>query len=75
VTPLASAKYYPGDEPLNNPWPRHEVDRDTLPDGQPFTSVWFDMPLNGYWSDVTATFDLDRDGEMLVLALEMIHVM
>ena len=75
VTPLASARYHPGTEPLNNPWPRHEVDRDTLPDGKPFISVWFDMPLDGYWSDVTATFNLDRDGDMLVLALEMIHVM
>ncbi|QKD02965.1 hypothetical protein EB235_16845 [Mesorhizobium loti R88b] len=75
VTPLASARYYPGDEPVNNPWPRHKVDRDTLPDGEPYISVWFDMPLDGYWSDVTATFDLDRDGETLVLALQMIHVM
>jgi hypothetical protein len=75
VTPLASARYYPGTEPVHNPWPRHEVDRNTLPDGEPFISVWFDMPLDGYWSDVTATFDLDRDGETLVLVLDMIHVM
>ncbi|TGQ64232.1 hypothetical protein EN829_020110 [Mesorhizobium sp. M00.F.Ca.ET.186.01.1.1] len=75
VTPLASARYYPGDEPVNNPWPRHEVDRDTLPNGEPFISVWFDMPFDGYWSDVTATFDVDRDGDMLVLTLEMIHIM
>lgn len=75
VTPLGSARYRPGDEPVNNPWPRHEVDRDTGWDGQEHISVWFDLPLDGYWSDLTATFDVDPLENGLVLVLDMIHVM
>ena len=75
VTPLASARYRAGDEPKNNPWPRHVVDRTTLPDGSPYISVWFDLPIDGFWSDLTATFDLEQVGEHYVLALDMIHVM
>jgi hypothetical protein len=75
VTLLEFARYRPGDEPFNNPWPRHKVDRFVLPDGKENISVWFDLPLDGYWSDLTATFDLDLKGETLVLALNMIHVM
>jgi len=34
-----------------------------------------DLPLNGEWSDVTATFDILDTAEGLVLALDDIHVM
>jgi hypothetical protein len=37
--------------------------------------VWFDLPLNGYWSDLTATFDLCVLNDQLVLELNDIHVM
>lgn len=70
LTPLDSARYRPGDEPVNNPWPRHEVDRD----GE-FIFVWFDLPLDGYWSDLTATFNVDVEGQTLILSLDAVHVM
>jgi len=75
VTLLEFARYRPGDKPINNPWPRHEIDRSVSPDGKENISVWFDLPLDGYWSDLTATFDLNPKGEAFVLALNMIHVM
>ena len=37
--------------------------------------VWFDLPLNGYWSDLTATFDLRVLNGQVVLELNDIHVM
>ncbi|MFT4182942.1 MAG: hypothetical protein QM636_13610 [Rhizobium sp.] len=75
VTSLATARYRPGDEPVNNPWPRHIVDRSASLDGAEDISVWFDLPLDGYWSDLTATFDLKREGDALLLSLDDIHVM
>ena len=36
--------------------------------------VWFDLPLNGEWSDLTATFDLTEWDGGLVLALSDIRV-
>jgi hypothetical protein len=36
--------------------------------------VWFDLPLDGSWSDLTATFDLQERGGALVLVLQEIHV-
>jgi hypothetical protein len=62
VTPLGTVR--------GGPKPRHEVDRE----GDRI-SVWFDLPLNGEWSDLTATFDLiPRDGG-LALVLDDVHVM
>ncbi len=37
--------------------------------------MWFDLPVNGEWSDLTATFQILRHGDALVLQLEDIHVM
>lgn len=37
--------------------------------------VWFDLPLNGQCSDVTATPYFDRDDDTLVLTRDDIHVM
>jgi hypothetical protein len=52
------------------PSPRHEVDRQR---GSVY--VWFDLPLNGEWSDLTATFEAtERDGG-LILVLDDVHVM
>ena len=61
VTPLVTAE--------GGPTPRHRVDR--LGDR---VSVWFDLPLNGEWSDLTATFDLEPRDEKLSLFLDDIHV-
>ncbi len=59
--------------------PAHDVTRyDSTghPCSQPSVvgEVWFDMPLNGEWSDLTATFDLAELAEELVLVLNSIHV-
>jgi hypothetical protein len=62
VTPLDAAR--------GGPSPRHEVDRD----GDRI-SVWFDLPLNGAWSDLTATFDVVRRDGGLVPVLEDVTVM
>jgi hypothetical protein len=35
----------------------------------------YDLPLNGTWSDVTATFDIIETAEGLALALDQVHVM
>ncbi|HEY1341314.1 MAG TPA: hypothetical protein VGF59_27580 [Bryobacteraceae bacterium] len=62
VTPPGSAR--------GGPPPRHAVARagDRI-------SVWFDLPLNGEWSDLTATFDVVRRHGGLVLVLDDVHVM
>ena len=36
-----------------------EVDRELRSPGT-FATVWYDLPLNGEWSDLTATFGLER---------------
>ena len=63
VTPLAAA--------TGGPSPRHEVDRNGADTG----FIWFDLPLNGAWSDLTATFTfLPADGS-IVIVLDDLHVM
>jgi hypothetical protein len=62
VTPLGTAR--------GGPVPRHRVDRD----GDRIR-VWFDLPLNGEWSDLTATFDVVRRDQGLSLVLDDVHVM
>jgi len=64
VTPLAEA--------VSNRRPNHDVHRyrDGL-DGY----VWFDLPLNGKWSDLTAVLTFRVNNERLVLELESIEVM
>ena len=37
--------------------------------------VYYDLPLNGEWSDLTACFRLEKQGLSLVVVLEDIHVM
>ena len=79
VTPLEEAK---ADPPVHMP-PRHEVNRyqdDPEIDPSEISPsypgyVWFDLPLNGYWSDLTATLDLHVLNNQLVFELEGIHVM
>ena len=36
--------------------------------------LWYDLPLNGEWSDLTAAFDLKRDGSQLGIVLDQVHV-
>ncbi len=72
VTPIESA--------AGGPPPCHEVeyfeqprpisDTDLLAVGE----VWFDLPLNGEWSDLTATFKICRSDDCTVLVLNDIHV-
>lgn len=49
------------------------VDRINKPDSS-IAEVWYDLPLNGEWSDLTATFRVEVRGETSVLILEQIHV-
>jgi len=54
--------------------PRHEIDWWDEEQRSAIGEVWYDMPLNGRWSDVTTTFLLvQRDGACF-LVLEQIHV-
>ena len=48
--------------------PTHDVNRE-------INEVWFDLPLDGIWSDLTATFDIWKLDKCIVLQLEQIHVM
>jgi hypothetical protein len=65
VTPVKEAK---------GETPRQEVDRGPY-DGNRFGYVYYDLPLNGEWSDLTASFRLEKQDKNLVITLEEIHVM
>ncbi len=49
------------------------VDRTDIPDSS-LAEVWYDLPLNGEWSDLTVTFRLELRGGTPVIVLEQIHV-
>ena len=71
VTPIAEAS--------GGPAPRHQVSRWEEPQARTTNSeaigeVWFDLPLDGSWSDLTATFEVRRRDERLLLVLNEIHV-
>jgi hypothetical protein len=53
---------------------RAEVEREDGPEGCR-GRVYYDLPLNGEWSDLTAIFRLEHDREQLVVVLEEIHVL
>lgn len=70
VTPLDTAK--------GGPIPRHVVERrpgsaDTQGTHQ-IGSIMFDLPLDGEWSDLTATFGIQSSDDTLHLVLNEIHV-
>ncbi len=54
--------------------PAKSVDRVTLDDNC-FGYAYYDLPLNGEWSDLTAIFRLEKREASLVVILEQIHVM
>ena len=56
------------------PSPCWEVDRFDGADGV-VGSIRFDLPLDGEWSDLTATFDIVEEEGGLVLRLDDVHVM
>ena|SRR5215831_1817862 len=58
------------DAARGEPAPRHHVDRRNNR-----IAVWFDLPLNDAWSDLTATFDVVENSGGLVLRLDDVHVM
>jgi hypothetical protein len=62
VTPLSQAS--------GGPAPRHTVE-------WAGDRGWaqFDLPLNGEWSDLTATFDLERGEDRMVVVLDDVHVL
>ena len=60
------------DEARNGPRPRHNVQREEdYPEGY----VWFDLSLNGKWSDLTAVLDVQLADNEPGLNLRGIHVM
>lgn len=74
VEPLGDGETYrvtPPETATGGPAPRHEATRFDGVRGY----VWFDLALNGKWSDLTATLSFDRDSDTLVLTLDNIHVM
>lgn len=42
--------------------------------GEMVREVWYSLPLNGFWSDLTATFRIINDGSDIYLELNDIHV-
>jgi hypothetical protein len=54
---------------------RHSVPRFPEVSDKVVGHVCYDLPLNGEWSQVTATFDLCRVGGKLTFVLEDIHVL
>jgi hypothetical protein len=53
--------------------PRRTVDRDAICPGA-LAEVWYDLPLNGQWSDLTATFRIEPRDNGSVVVLQEIHV-
>jgi hypothetical protein len=49
------------------------VDRENVP-ASVLAEVWYDLPLNGEWSDLTATFRVERCESGCVVTLQEIHV-
>ena len=54
--------------------PRRSIDRQNVPPGV-IAFVEHDLPLDGVWSDLTATFRVEPRGTDAVLILEDIHVL
>ena len=52
---------------------RAAVDREAVPPGA-IAVVEYDLPLNGEWSDLTATFRVELRGDAACLVLEEVHV-
>jgi hypothetical protein len=52
---------------------QRQVERHNLPRGA-IAEVRYDLPLNGEWSDLTATFRVEPRAEGTELVLEEIHV-
>ncbi|MFC1745781.1 hypothetical protein ACFL35_17445 [Candidatus Riflebacteria bacterium] len=52
----------------------YEVERLNSP-GKLLGNIYYDLPLNGEWSDLTATFRLEKAGDYLKVILEEIHVL
>jgi hypothetical protein len=65
VTPAGSAAGGP---------PRRSIDRAFLPPGA-LAHVQHDLPLNGEWSDLTATFTLLESDDVATLQLDEVHVL
>ena len=71
VTPLEEVR-------ANDKKPTQDVQWLDSESDEPFPIVgyvWFDLPLNGDWSDLTAIFNIRTNGNGLVLELNDIHVL
>ena len=52
---------------------KKEIDREAS-EGNIIGYAYYDLPLNGEWSDLTASFRLEKRKNTIVLILEEIHV-
>lgn len=79
VTPIATAQFLEGYRNTRNqdqglagkedPYAHHHRSGVIV-----IGNIWYDLPLNGYWSDLTASFDVLRYPDYLTLELQEIHV-
>ncbi|GAB2957697.1 hypothetical protein GCM10027048_25420 [Hymenobacter coalescens] len=76
VTPIATAQFRAGDASRYQ-----EITAEEEPYDHPHRTgviivgeIWYALPLNGFWSDLTAAFDVLRYPDYLTLELREIHV-
>jgi hypothetical protein len=70
VTEATETRLYEHVELYTEPLPVHHRVR-----GWSFIgTAWFDLPLDGQWSDLTAAFDIVRAGDHAFLELDEVHV-
>jgi hypothetical protein len=55
-------------EPHHRTIYRHEIPAPAV------AEIWYDLPLNGAWSDLTATFRVETRGATSAVVLQEIHV-
>jgi hypothetical protein len=74
ITRFAEARLHPSDDVPNptNQFSHWDVYR--REDGAPYHVVC-SLPLNGYWSALSAMFELTPDGDQLILSLVNLRVM
>ena len=53
--------------------PQRVVEREIVPPDS-LAEVWYDLPLNGRWSDLTATFRVELRTNGSAVVLQEIHV-
>ncbi|MGX1786064.1 hypothetical protein ACWIGM_04965 [Bosea sp. NPDC055332] len=71
ITPVATATALKGDVRVPNHW----ITRSAVDDGGAGAEVGFQLPINGFWSDLSLVMETLKQGDSLVLELQTIHVL